>query len=157
MKKIGLFLIGVLLLASCGKKEAKVVNIQNVAAFTAFKKLNLDETHRNLLNSKHTTPETYKEVLASWKSFHQQIGKLMETHDFSWGSSDETIALVNKVYFEKNGKVKYYAFRVLNKTVTQEKKEVFQNLIAANIEQLTIPLQRTTVFAQCGKIKYRNK
>ncbi len=137
-------------------KAVGVFNFDDKEERAEYTSMNLDETHPNLLNPEISKSD-YRSVIESWTGLHQRIGTFLGENEFTWGTRDDTIRIVQKIYFEPNGRIKTYFFKVANETVTKEKKEEFANLIAAFAQTNRIDLQRDQSFAQCGKTKYLNK
>jgi hypothetical protein len=55
------------------EKKAKVFNFDNKTELSQFNKLNLDETHPNLLNTQILKID-YNSIVKSWTGLHQNIG-----------------------------------------------------------------------------------
>ena len=138
------------------EKKAKVFNFDNKTELSQFNKLNLDETHPNLLNPQISKTD-YNSVVDSWKDLHQNIGKYLSDKKFTWNVKDSTITIIQKFYFNKDGKIENYFFRIKNKDVSKEKKEQFANLISDFTKSNKIGFIKDKSFAQCGKAKYLNK
>lgn len=137
-------------------KTIVVFNFDDKEELAEYMSLNLDETHPNLLNPQISKSD-YRSVIESWTGLHQRIGTFLAENNFTWGTRDDTIRIVQKIYFEPNGRIKTYFFNVANKNVTKEKKEQFANLIAAFAKTNRIDYQMDQSFAQCGKTEYVNK
>lgn len=135
------------------KKEIRVFNFDNKQQLSDYNKLNLDQTHPNLLNPQIARSD-YNSVRKSWTDLHQSIAEYLAKNEFNWGVEDTSIVIVQKIYFNANGEIKDYFFNVLNENVTKEKKEQFANLITAFAKSNKIELNRDKQFAQCGKTKY---
>jgi hypothetical protein len=138
------------------EKKAKVFNFDNKTELSQFNKLNLDETHPNLLNPQISKTD-YNSVVKSWTGLHQNIGKYLSDKKFTWNAKDSTITIIQKFYFNKNGEIENYFFRIKNKEVSKEKKEQFANLISDFSKSNKIDFKKNECFAQCGKAKYLNK
>lgn len=157
MKKVILLFSCFWLLIGCQESsEKRVMNLEIATDLKKVKELNLDENHANLLNTRTSSKEEQQEVMSSWKNFHQQVGDILKEEKFSWGIGDSNVTMVNKVYFNKNGNVTYYMFRVINESVSLEKRKEFENIMMNHIDNIRIDLQRDTQFSQCGKVKYQN-
>lgn len=158
MRKI-ILLYCLFLIVSCNNEQRKnvVVNSENKERYPAIEKMKLDEHYNNLLSPEFSSKEEYTEVAKTWNDFHQQIGKIVKAHNFDWGVKDSTITVLNRIYFNKNGAVDYYTFRVSNKNVSEAKKAEYENLLSENISKIKINLKREKQFAQCGKVRYQNK
>ncbi|CAM1360664.1 conserved hypothetical protein [Tenacibaculum sediminilitoris] len=155
--KRGLLICLLFVLFSCNKEnKGIVVNLQDKIAFDEIKKLELDTKYKNLLNPEFTADEEYEEVRKSWINFHKQVGEILKENDFEWEIKGNSIIILNKIYFNKNGEVDYMVFKVMNENVTDGKKEAYEKLLSENITKLKIDLKRKEKYAQCGKIKYLN-
>ncbi|SDB31472.1 hypothetical protein SAMN03097699_0654 [Flavobacteriaceae bacterium MAR_2010_188] len=133
-----------------------IYNFDNKQELIEYNKMNLGESHPNLLNPQISKTD-YDSVMESWTDLHQQIGNYLSENKFTWEVEDETITIVHKIYFEPNGEIENYFFNVLNQTVTKEKKEQFADLISDFAETNRIDFKRDKSFAQCGKTKYLNE
>jgi len=133
-----------------------VYNFSNKLELATYNKLNLDESHPNLLNPQISKTD-HNAIIDSWTDLHQKIGSYLSQNDFSWEVEDSTISIVQKIYFKPNGAIKHYFFNVLNKSITEEKKVQFSNLIIEFAKRNQIAIKRDKPFAQCGKTKYLNK
>jgi hypothetical protein len=155
-------LIGILL--SCGNnydqnkisKKPIIISYHNQAKFKTYTKQNLDSLYPNLLDPKNAHKKVYKKVVKSWRSFHQQFPKFMKEKKFTWGVPDSTIRIVNKIYFNKNGHVEYYFFKIQNPSVPEEKKNEFEAVLQHFSEHTSIDLKREHKYAQCGKTVFAN-
>ena len=133
-----------------------IFNFQDKEEFSVYTSLNLDESYPNLLDPQISKSD-HNTVIESWSDLHQRIGTFLSDNEFTWGVEDKSISILQKIYFDPNGKIKYYFFRVFNENVTNEKQEQFANLIAEFAETNRIDFQTDTSFAQCGKTKYLNE
>lgn len=138
------------------KEEIKVFNASKDQELASYNSLELDKTHSNLLDARHSE-SGYEKVLESWTELHQGIGNFLSANEFDWEVEDPSIAIVHKVYFEENGEIKAYFFNVLNKSVSMEKQEEYAGLIKEFAGATKIGLTREKDFAQCGKTRYMNK
>lgn len=153
------FVLVILLICfiSC-KQEQKnkvVYNLDDKEQSDKVKLLKLDDQYANLLNPQVSNDE-FKTVYSSWGDFHKEIGKYINQENFNWEVADSTITLVNKIYFDKEGKVEHFLFKVRNENVSNAKKEEYQQLLNKFIEDKKVNLKRDKQFAQCGKVKYKN-
>ena len=135
--------------------KIKVFNFGNEQELAAYNKLNLDKNHPNLLNPQISKRE-YNKVLNSCTNLHQRIGKYLSKNKFDWGVKENSITLVQKIYFNSEGKIENYFFKVLDENVTEGKKEQFANLVLNFAEKNKIQFESNGKFAQCGKTKYLN-
>lgn len=134
-----------------------LINFDNEFDMTKYEVLNLDSTYLNLLDPKNVSQEELNEVYHSWTEFHQSVIFFINENNFKWGVQDSTISIINKIYFNKGGTIDYYGFKILNKSVTEEKKEEFKDILKSFSKSVKIDLERKDNFAQCGKTKYLNK
>ena len=133
-----------------------VVNFDDKQGLSEFLALNLDDTHPNLLNPDISKTD-HDAVLKSWGDLHQRIGSHLAENNFTWGTEDSSITIVQKIYFKPNGAIETYFFNVLNQNVTPEKKEQFAVLIADFAAKNQLDFQQEGRFAQCGKTRYQNE
>ncbi len=127
--KIYLFILAGLLM-SCNESSTKnniskvtttkTYDFDNKTEFNEYSKLNLDKTHPNLLNPK-ISEKDYQKVKKSWVELHQRIGKYLAKNNFTWEIDNPHISILHKFYFDPNGKIKTYFFRVINSNVTNKK------------------------------------
>jgi hypothetical protein len=150
---------------SCAEKEKKeatekeqavvVINFDDKQKLSEFLSLNLDDTHPNMLDPENSKAD-HSAVMSSWADLHQRIGKHLAEHNFTWGTEDSSITILQKIYFKPNGEIETYFFNVLDKGVPTEKKEQFAELIRDFAANNRIDFQRDHSFAQCGKTRYSN-
>ena len=159
----------VLLLAifNCEEKPEKISDHTNDSKFVAvynydneqdliqYNTLDLDQSHPNVLNPQISKAD-YDSVTKSWTALHQNIGAYLAKRDFNWDVEDETIMIVQKIYFEPNGSIKHFFFKILNPNVAFHKKEQFGRLISTFSKSNGINFQLDNRFAQCGKTQYSN-
>jgi len=137
-------------------KKIGVFNFDNKQQLAKYNRMNLDNTHPNLINPQISKSD-HNLVMETWKDLHQRIGLYLYENGFNWGVEDSSIEMVRKIYFNKNGEIENYFFNVLNENVTEEKKELFANLISDFAKDNSIEIERDGNFAQCGKTRYLNK
>jgi hypothetical protein len=133
-----------------------VVNADNKLAFTEFGKLNLDSIYTNLLDPKNVSETEYKVVMDPWSEFHKKVYTFIKAENFKWEVPDSTISIVNKIYFDKNGTIDYYAFKILNPSIPSEKRVEFEKVLEKFSKKIMLDLKRDEQYAQCGKTKYLN-
>ncbi|MBU2527320.1 MAG: hypothetical protein KKC03_12035 [Bacteroidetes bacterium] len=138
------------------KNEPKVVSGDNEEAFNEIKKLNLDSIYPNLLDPKNVTESEYQEVEKSWVKFHENVSEFIKFENFDWEVPDSTITVLNRIYFSKEGTVDYYTFKIMNHSVSAEKRAEYEKVLQKFSENVKIDLDRNEQYAQCGKIKYLN-
>ncbi len=129
---------------------------ENKEELNKYSELNLDATHPNLLNPK-ISEKDYDMVMKSWTDLHQNIGKYLDKNDFEWEIDEPEISVFHKFYFEPNGKIKSYFYRVWNKNVTSNKRKEYAKLISEFAKTHQIDFKKDHQFAQCGKTKYLKK
>lgn len=156
MKNVFMIIILFISSTSCKEKQkSKVYNLDNKVISEKLKPLKLDDRYANLLNPQISGDE-FQVIYKSWGEFHTSIGAFVNKENFNWGVADSTITLVNKIYFDKTGKVDYFLFKVRNENVTNTKKEAYQKLLNKFIKNMRVNLKRDSQFAQCGKVEYKN-
>ncbi len=156
MKQVIFFLMLIFVFQSCEKKKDRVVSVHENVKFEELKQLNLDKAYDNLLNPNLSTDEEYTKILSSWQKFHAKVNTVLKENGFSWDAKTPSVTIVNKVYFNSEGKVNYLIANILNDVVTKAKKDEYVKLLSKNINKLSIDLKRDHQFAQCGKVKYKN-
>lgn len=157
MKKCILLISVFLFILSCVNNEnGSVVGFHNEVAYNEFKRLLLDETHKNLLNPNISDKEEYPTIINSWKNLHGKVNAILKDSRFSWNVPDSTITVVNKIYFNANGEVNYFFVNIRNENISNETKDLYVQLLTDNLKELSINLQREEPFAQCGKVNYQN-
>ncbi|AUC14107.1 hypothetical protein BTO06_02550 [Tenacibaculum sp. SZ-18] len=156
-KYLGVFIV-LIVLYSCSKdkEQSRVIGVHNRPDFEELKELKLDDYYVNLLNPKFSKKEDFKGVLKSWGDFHNKVNEVLVANDFSWEIPDSSITVVNKIYFNKYGKVNYFLVNVRNENVTNEVKNKYISLLNSHLDELSIELKREGQFSQCGKVKYKN-
>ena len=163
----GLFgLVLIFGLIGCNKKSKRdeqinmttfrVVNFDNKIAFNDMQALDLDSTYLNLLDPRYSDASEYEPIIKSWTDFHQKVSQFMEEESFKWEVTDSTISIVNRIYFDKNGNIEHYFFRVLTPSITTKKRAEFEKVLQKFSKNTKIDLSRESPFAQCGKTKYLN-
>ncbi len=138
------------------KTNPKVINFDNKTEFNDYRKLNLDSLYPNLLNPSKSSEKEFKAVVKSWGEFHQKVSSFMKDEDFNWSVKDSTISIVNKIYFNKNGTIDYFFFRILNPSIPDSKKIEFESVLQKFSKSIRMNLARDSKYAQCGKTKYIN-
>ena len=163
MKNKLLILLVLLIYVGCSQNEKRndykilVFNLieKNERIKADFLKMNLDANHPNLLSpniSKNDLAMVYK----SWTKLHSELNDFLNEKGFSWGVSSEKIKLFNKIYFNKNGKVKVYAFRIFD-PISDETVIEYKKLVKLFFKDTKISINKKADFAQCGKISLPNK
>lgn len=143
------------LLAQENTNEAEIYYFSDTNALKKYESLNLDQSHANLLNQ-DVSKDEINSVIESWSDLHQRIGKYLNEEDFEWGAEGESISILQKIYFDKDGNITHYFFRVFNRDVTDVKKEKFADHLRAFAKSNSISIKRDQQFAQCGKTRYAN-
>jgi len=156
MKK--LVLICLLIAISCSNKKENNVLVFNVGddkTRVELIEMELDKKHPNLLNPS-ISKKNYDSVLGSWTELHKELNDFLNKNNFEWDVNEEKIKIFNKIYFDKSGKVKVYAFRILNRNAAKKSDEYGQ-LMLKFLKGIKISIARDFDFAQCGKISLPNK
>ena len=142
--------------ANSQKQEViQVFDFNKQPEIVKTKSSELDKDHPNLLNPEISKNETTK-VRDSWIKLHQNIGKYLEANGFKWEVDDPEIMILHKFYFEPNGTIKTYFFRVFNEEVSNDQREAYAELITDFAKTHRIAITKDSQFAQCGKSKYVN-
>jgi hypothetical protein len=131
-----------------------VFNLEDDDARKEFSTLKLDETHVNMLNPS-IAKESHEEAMKSWTDIHYELNRFLKKENFDWGIQDERIKIFNKIYFHKDGSVKYYVYGI-HADVTPEKAAEFGTAAKNFFSKAKISLTRDTDFAQCGKASLLN-
>lgn len=155
----GLILVGC---STQNEKKEKKADTSEVVVFSLasaddkkeFSAMKLDDTHLNMLNPK-IAKEKHEEAMQSWTDIHVALNKFLHKEQFDWGIDDEPIKIFNKIYFQKNGQVKYYVYGVYA-DVSPEKVSAFGELAQEFFADKKISLTRDVDFAQCGKASLLN-
>ena len=131
----------------------EVYDIADEADRFIYDKLNLDDSHPNLLNPQ-LSDDGYDMILEAWTNLHQAIGDHLDKNDFDWQIEAESISILHKFYFEENGRIKNYAFRFTNNKVSDQVRSEYGKLIQEFANDFIMDLDRDAQYAQCGKTKY---
>ena len=134
--------------------EVLVFSLANADDKKEFSALKLDDTHMNMLNPK-IAKEKHEEALQSWTDIHVELNKFLHKEQFDWGIDDKRIKIFNKIYFQKDGQVKYYVYGI-HADVSPEKVTAFGELAQEFFTDQKISLTRDVDFAQCGKASLLN-
>jgi hypothetical protein len=162
-RTIVILVVAVFAFSSCksegtkNKEQASEVIVFNLADDNAKKEfgaLKLDETHQNMLNPTFSK-ESHEVAMKSWSDIHYGLNDFLKKEQFDWGIDSERIKIFNKIYFQKDGQVKYYVYGIQT-DVSAEKKEAFGKLAQQFFAQEKISLTRDADFAQCGKASLLN-
>lgn len=137
-------------------KVPKVVSAHNKIALNEIRELYLDSTYTNLLDPRNVTESEYKDVTKSWSEFHKKVSKFIKEENFKWGVPDSMITIANRIYFDKNGTIDYYTFKIRNKSVSAEKSAEYEKVLQKFSKEVKLDLKRDKNYAQCGNIKYAN-
>jgi hypothetical protein len=136
------------------QSEVMVFNLADDADKKKFSSLQLDKTHLNMLDPS-TAKESHKEALKSWTDIHYGLNEFLKKEQFDWGVKSERIKIFNKIYFQKDGHVKYYVYGI-HTDVPAESKAAFGKLAQQFFTTEKISLTRDVDFAQCGKASLLN-
>ena len=134
--------------------EVMVFSLADEAAKKEIVKLKLDDTHVNMLDPK-VAKESHEEAMKSWTDIHYGLNAFLKKEQFDWGIKDERIKIFNKIYFQKDGRVKYYVYGVYA-DVSDETLKAFGKVAQQFFAKEKISLTRDTDFAQCGKASLLN-
>lgn len=134
--------------------EVTVFSLASADDKKEFSALKLDDTHLNMLNPK-IAKEKHEEAMQSWTDIHVELNKFLQKEQFDWGTDAERIKIFNKIYFQKDGQVKYYVYGVYA-DVSPEKVSAFGELAKEFFTDQKISLTRDVDFAQCGKASLLN-
>lgn len=143
------------IVTSTTSNNNQVYSFSNKQEFEAFKALQLDSTHANLLNPQ-VAKESYQEVSQAWVKLHSDIGTFLAKNDFKWNSSDSAIKVFHKIYFDPTGHIKHHFINVLTPSVSELTKKEFSKLLHQFGSTYQLDLKRDSSFAQCGKTRYAN-
>lgn len=141
---------------NASKPENKVYSYSNLEDVKTFTLLELDDTHANLLNPT-VAKDSYEEVKQVWGKLHNDIGTFLSEKDFQWNSSDSSIRVFHKIYFDKQGYIKHHFINVISTTIEKEKKVEFAQLLQEFDATYQVKLSRNSPFAQCGPTRYSNQ
>jgi hypothetical protein len=155
----GLILVGCSTQNKPKEKEAETSEVTVFSLASAddkkeFSTLKLDDTHLNMLNPK-IAKEKHEEAMQSWTDIHVELNQFLHKEEFDWGTDAERIKIFNKIYFQKDGRVKYYVYGVYA-DVSPEKVTAFGKLAKEFFANQKISLTRDVDFAQCGKASLLN-
>ncbi|GAA5044186.1 hypothetical protein GCM10011506_47610 [Marivirga lumbricoides] len=131
----------------------EIFNYSDKSSLNKYISLELDSVYPNLF-TQQTTPKTFKDVRDSWITLHNDLSGFLKAHHFNWNTSDSIISILHKIYFQKDGEIKYHFFRIFNAGITEDKQVEFANLLFKFDSSYQINLKRDSLFAQCGKAKY---
>ncbi|CAL2102713.1 conserved protein of unknown function [Tenacibaculum sp. 190130A14a] len=159
---ISVLLVFLIIFLACEKvkkvshEDVLVVNLKEETSKEkeVFLKLDLDKNHQNLLNPA-VSKDSLKSVYQSWVKLHTDLNVFLGEKKFNWGLEKTQIKLFNKIYFNKEGRIKTYAFRVYD-SISKEKADEFKKLIKDFAQEVKIKIKRENAFAQCGKISLPN-
>lgn len=135
--------------------DHKVISFSDSVAFADFQDAELDNYYPDLMRPENQNGDA-EEIIKAWSSIHQKIFTFLNQEGFEWESDDPRIQIVNRIYFNPDGTVKHYFFRVLNNSVNQEKRMEFRSILEKYFDELKIDLIQSSIFAQCGKSSYPN-
>lgn len=132
------------------KTEAVIFRFSDSEALRTYEGLQLDASHPNLMNPQISDTD-YDTVIHEWTQLHQALGQQLASEDFNWGVTDSTVKIVHKIYFNPEGKITHYFFRVLHPTMADSTKVQLAKVIQAFANNYSIGINRNERFAQCGK------
>ncbi len=135
------------------QKAPQVFNAALKEDVVSYKRLNLDDTHPNLLDPS-IAKEDHQKFIASWTDLHKSIGDYLEQENFSWGNESKSVSIWQKIYFNPNGKVTHYFYNINDPKISLEKKAEFGRLVSDYVSGFGLSITRPEQFAQCGKTRY---
>lgn len=135
----------------------QIINRDNTNAVKEFRKLDLDSFYDNLLDPNNVSENERQEVIESWSNFHKKIVAYLKESQFNWNSDDKSIRINKRIYFEKDGSVNYYVFKIENLKISEETKQEFLKVLKKFVAENKIDYTKDTVFAQCGIVEYNNE
>ena len=151
---IVLLLVNTISIAQAQSQHApQIFNAAIKEDLAAYKSLNLDDTHPNLLDPAIAKSD-HQKVIASWTDLHKSIGEFLGQQNFSWDNEGKSVSIWQKIYFNPNGKVTHYFYHISNPEISAEKKKEFGKLVSDYVSGFGIAITRPEQFAQCGKTKY---
>lgn len=133
--------------------QVNVYNFDDKEALKRYESLQLDESHPNLLDPRFSK-ESHEEVIENWTQLHRELAGFLSDKEFSWGTEEENVAIVHKIYFAPSGEITAYFFNVLNSDISESKTAEFAELVSEFVDTAAIALTRESTFAQCGKTRY---
>lgn len=136
-------------------KEVKAV-VVDLASDDRPARLNLehlDKLHTNLLDPS-ASGDQFEAVIASWTNFHEQIVAYLDEVGFNWGVETDYVKLFHRFYFNSDGTVACYIFKVFDEQVSEATRESYKNHLEDFLKVHPIDLKRAYLFAQCGKSSY---
>jgi len=153
-----LILIFIPIIISCQQKQKDpfVVHVKDKKAYAEIKKKNLDSIYTALLDPDNTRDTEYEQVITAWSTFHKKLSSYIKEADFKWEVPDSVITIYNKIYFDKDGKVEYYLFKIGNPSISEKKRIEFNALLQKFSKEVSMDIKRSQGYAQCGHTKYLN-
>lgn len=139
------------------ENQPQVINRDNLDAVKKFREMDLDSFYDDLLNPNNVSEAERKEVVKSWSDFHKKIIAYLKESNFDWNSDEESIRINNRIYFEKDGSVNYYVYKIENSTISEQTKQEFHSVLERFVSENKINFTKDKVFAQCGMVEYTNK
>jgi len=99
--------------------------------------------------SKAAFPDKQEEYINSYNNLRKDLGDFLHKNNFHFG---KTTKCMNKVYFNKDGTIKYflYGFR----EIEPSKEAEFKRLLNLFIKNYTFPMKCNVDFRQCGPTTY---
>jgi len=133
----------------------KVFSANNSDELSAYGELKLDSIYPNLLDPT-VSGDSITSVMNSWMLLHQAISTQLDRNSFSWQSQDSIIEILHKIYFNEDGQIDYYLFRVFNESVNDSIVSAFSVEIDSFTNNFIMQLDMDRNYAQCGKTSYMN-
>ncbi|MCM8568674.1 hypothetical protein NE848_04745 [Gramella jeungdoensis] len=140
---------------SQNKEAVEVYDFDSEPEILKTRSSALDKTHPNLLNPQ-IAKEEHETVTKSWTKLHRDIAQFLEANDFEWETEESQIMILHKFYFEPNGEIHTYAFKMMNEEINESQRRAYSDLMTKFAETYRIDIIKDGQFAQCGKTKYLN-
>ena len=133
----------------------KVFSANNSDELSAYGKMELDSIYPNLLDPT-VSGDSIEYVMNSWMLLHQAISTQLDRNAFTWQSQDSIIEILHKVYFNKDGQIDYYLFKIFNESVNDSIVSAFSVELDSFTNNYVMQLDMDRNYAQCGKTSYMN-
>ncbi len=138
------------------KRSSIIVSSSDSIHYNKIKKMNLDSAYSDLLNRKNLIDSERTIVYKAWSEFHKKLSKYVKQVKFDWEVPDSTITIFNRVYFDKNGYVDYYKFKIKNSSISTKKIKEYEKILQKFCKKEKLDIERPEKFAQCGTIIFQN-
>jgi len=134
-----------------------VIAANDSIAYGNFKRKNIKKAYGNILDSQNHTQKEYDSLVSKWTVFLKKISVFMKERNFKWDVPDSVIKVRNQIYFDKDGKVDYYTFKILTPGVSPQKQEEFSRILREFSKQTKLNIIKNTKYKQCGTSLFLNK